>query len=111
MSISNLYIDQGSDYSTTITIKDSNGSIIDLTDHTVISQIRKTYSSGTSTVFNTTVDVPSTSGKLTLSLTNVQTLNIIAGIYVYDVVILNTTSGIKSRVSEGSIVISPGVSR
>ena len=55
-AVSNLYIDQGSDFSTTISLTDSNGDILVLTGYTAIAQIRKTYGSSTiAATFTTTL--------------------------------------------------------
>ena len=84
MSISNLYIDQGSDFSTNITINDSAGAALDLTNYTASAQIRKTYSSSTFTGFTVVFDADRLTGKITLSLTNAQTSALNPGSYVYD---------------------------
>jgi len=110
MSISNLYIDQGSDFSTTVTINDSAGSALDLTNYTASAQIRKTYSSSTYTTFTTTFDTNRTTGIIKLSLTNTQTVALKSGLYVYDVLISDVNS-VKTRVVEGSVTISPMVTQ
>ena len=112
MSIANLYIDQGSDYSTTVTINDSAGSPLDLTGYTSTAQIRKTYTSSTSVPFLCTFDADRATGKITISLTNVQTNAIKSGLYVYDVLIADVaTPPVKTRVVEGTANISPMVTQ
>ena len=37
-SISNIFIDQGATFSTTLTVNDANGSALDLTNYTAIAQ-------------------------------------------------------------------------
>ena len=106
--ISNLYIDQGCDYSITVDVTDATGESMDLTGYTGAAQIRKTYSSSTTTAsFSTSV---SENGTVTISLTSTQTSAIEAGRYVYD---LNITdgNGNTSRVIEGQAIITPGVTR
>jgi hypothetical protein len=110
MSISNLYIDQGSDFSTTITINDSDGSALDLTNYSVLAQLRKTYSSSTFILFTSTFDADRTTGKIKLTLTNIQTSSLNSGLYVYDVLISDVNS-VKTRVVEGSVNISPMVTQ
>ena len=46
-ALSNIYIDQGSDFTTTISLTDSNGDILVLTGYSALAQIRKTYGSTT----------------------------------------------------------------
>ena len=38
-TISNLFIDQDADFTTTVTINDSNGSALDLTSYTALAMI------------------------------------------------------------------------
>jgi hypothetical protein len=110
MSIANLYIDQGSDYSTTITINDSAGSPLDLSLHTATAQIRKTYTSSTSVSFIVTFDPDRTTGKITIALTNTQTSALKSGLYVYDVLISDVALK-KTRVVEGTANVSPMVTQ
>lgn len=109
-AISNIFIDQGTDYETTVTITDSDGDALDLSGYTGIAQIRKTYSSTTSTDFTVTFASDRTTGQLTISLTDAQTSALEAGRYVYDVLITDT-SDTKSRVVEGIATVNPSVSR
>ena len=109
-TLSNLFIDQDSDFSTTITIAGSDDVVLDLTGYTALAQMRKSYSSTTATSFTTTFDSDRTTGKLTLSLTDVQTGALSSGRYVYDVVII-ASGGDKTRVVEGIATINPSVSR
>jgi hypothetical protein len=104
----NIYIDQGSTFSTTVTITDNNGDVVDLTNYTGAGQMRKSYSS--STAYNFTVNVGNTSGTITLSMTANATANIAGGRYLYDVELTNT-SGLVSRVLEGIATVNPNITR
>jgi hypothetical protein len=108
MSVSNIYIDQGSDFTTTLYINDSDGLPLDLTAYSVDAQIRKTYTSTEYVDFTSSIAIPSGSGQITISLSNIQTSNMISGRYVYDVVLTDPTS-VKTRVVEGSATVNPGV--
>jgi hypothetical protein len=103
----NLIIDQGTDYSTSITLTDDEDNVVDLTGYTADAQMRKTYSSSNSVTFSTTV--VEAQGVLTLSLTDTQTANITPGRYVYDVVI--TTGSTTTRIVEGIVTVTPRVTR
>ena len=71
-SISNLFVDQGIDFSISIALTDSTNSALNLTGSTFLAQIRKSH--GSSTVKGTfTASHDGTGGNLTLSLTDVQT--------------------------------------
>ena len=107
---SNIVIDQGSTYSASIDVADSDGDNINLTGYTAAGQIRKTYSSSTAVDFATSIANPS-SGVVTISLTSAQTNAMKAGRYVYDVEITQTSTGTITRVLEGQVEITPGVTQ
>lgn len=109
-TISNIFIDQGATFSTTVTIEDGTGSPLDLTGYTALAQIRKTYQSTTATEFTSTFDSDRTTGLITISLTDSQTTALEEGRYVYDLLITDV-SGSKTRVVEGIVTVNPSVSR
>ena len=109
----NLLIEQGTSYSTTITLDDTNGNIYDLTNYYAESQIRKSYySANTAGVFNVTIPSVS-SGQIVISMTASNTANIMPGRYVYDVKLVSSTSPNSDtvRILEGIVEISPQVTR
>ena len=67
--ISNIFIDAGTDFSTTVTVTDSTGSAVNLTGYShAAAQIRKTYESSSATVaFTITFNSDATTGKLYVS--------------------------------------------
>ena len=109
-SISNIFIDQGATFTTTLTINDSTGSALDLTNYTAIAQIRKSPSSSTSVSFSVAFDADRTTGQLTISLTSTQTAALEAGRYNYDVLI-TASGGDKTRAVEGIANVNASVSR
>ena len=62
----NLVIDQGTTFSTTLTLTDENGDLINLSGYTSNCQIRKHYTSSTATTVNTSINTESS--VITLSL-------------------------------------------
>ena len=107
-SISNLFVDQGIDFSISIALTDSTNSALNLTGSSFLAQIRKGH--GSSTVKGTfTATHDGVGGNLTLSLTDVQTAAIEAGRYVYDVV-LTDVNLLKEKVITGIIDVQPSVS-
>jgi hypothetical protein len=106
--LSNLSIDQGSDFSAEVQVEDSSGDVANLTGYTGAGQIRKTYTSSTAVAFGVTV-TNAAAGLLTLTLTNAVTNAMKAGRFVYDVEITKTSNGEKTRVVEGQVTINPGV--
>jgi len=109
-TISNLFVDQDADFTTTVTVNDSAGTALDLTNYTALGMIRKTYQSSTATTFTSSFVSPRTTGQITISLTDTQTSALESGRYVYDLVITDA-SGNKTRVVEGNVTVNPSVSR
>jgi hypothetical protein len=104
----NLFIDQGTDYSTSINLTDDNDNVIDLTGYTANAQIRKTYSSSNAVSFG--IDIQEANGVLVLSLTHAQTANMTPGRFVYDVVVTDIAN-VTSRVVEGIVTLTPRVTK
>jgi len=61
----NLFIDQGTDFSTTIEVADDEGTPIDLSTYTGRSQMRKHY---TSTTYNSFTVTGNANGLITVSM-------------------------------------------
>ena len=108
-SISNIFIDQGADFTTTVTVTDSSDSAVNLTGFSVAAQIRKTFLSSSATAFTASISNAS-AGEITISLTDSQTTSLEAGRYVYDVLI-TASGGTKTRVVEGQVTVNPSVTR
>jgi uncharacterized membrane protein YfhO len=106
--IQNIYIDQGTTFSLSLTVNDQNGDLKDLTGYTVAAQMRRSYYTNTSVSFTAEVSFPE-DGEVTISLTAVQTSALKAGRYVYDIEI--TGDGETLRVLEGIVVINPEVTK
>ena len=64
-SISNIFIDQGATFTTTVTVTDSNGDAVNLSGYSVAAQIRKTFLSSSATAFTASISNAS-SGEITL---------------------------------------------
>jgi hypothetical protein len=109
MAISNLYIDQGTDFSTSIELTDGDGELLDLTGCTASSQIRKNYSSISETSLDVTFHSDRSLGIITISLSNSVTASMEPGMYFYD--LLLTTPSQKLRPLEGSVFVNPGVTK
>ena len=108
-SISNIFIDQGATFTTTVTVSDANGDAVSLSGYSVAAQIRKSHLSSTSTAFTASISNAS-AGEITISLTDSQTTSLEAGRYVYDVLI-TASGGTKTRVVEGQVTVNPSVTR
>lgn len=104
----NITIDQGTSFATTIDVTDEEGNIVDLTGFSGAAQMRKHYTSGTAFTF--TVGITAITGEVTLSLTANTTSNMSPGRYVYDCELTDST-GLVSRLVEGIVTVTPGVTR
>jgi len=108
-TISNLFVDAGSDYSNIITVSSTNGQPLNLGGYTVASQMRKSYSSSTAYAFTATV-YDAANGKVRLQLSASDSSAIPAGRWLYDVEI-TSASGSKTRVVEGIVTITPQITQ
>jgi hypothetical protein len=109
--VANLTIDQGSDFHSTITVEDTVGNALDLTNYTIRGQVRRTYTSSTSYPFVCTKLTSQGPGKLRIELSPTTTGTMKAGRYVYDVEIVHTSGTPVIRVVEGQVTITPRVTR
>jgi len=105
----NIYLNQGEDFYTTITLYDNNGVPYNLTNFTIASQAKTSYyTANAALVFSASV-FSANSGVIALSANNASTANVSARQkLVYDVYITDGT-GVKTRVLEGQVYVSPGV--
>jgi len=108
-TIQNITIDQDADYTETLTVKDSAGTVVDLTSLTITASMRKHHLSVTKTDFTTAV-VSASAGTCTISLTDTVTAALAEGRYVWDFVTA-TSGGVKTRRIEGRVTITPSVTR
>lgn len=108
-TIANLYVDAGANYSNIITVSANGGAPLNLTDYTVKSQMRKSYSSSVAYDFTASIFDPAT-GKVRLQLTAAQSEAIPPGRWLYDVEI-TSLSGTKTRVVEGIVTVTPQITK
>lgn len=111
-TIANLVIKQGSTFTAIITVENAaTGALFDLSGWSARSQLRKSHNSDDiSATFTATVDTDTS--KITISLSSVQTANLAAGRYVYDVEIYDGSSpAVVNRVVEGTVLVKPEVTK
>ena len=103
-----LFLEQGTDFVTSITLDDVNGDPYDLTNVIAKGQIKKSYYSSKETShFTITINDPVT-GVINMAIPSANTANIAAGRYVYDVVIKDSANTV-TRVLEGIVNVIPQV--
>ena len=105
----NITIDQGTTFSTYLSLNDISGSVIDLTGYTAYGQIRKWYTSNSYITFNVSIPEPTT-GYITVNLDANTTASMDAGRYVYDIETIDSANAI-TRVIEGIVTVTPEVTK
>jgi hypothetical protein len=103
----NIVIDQGTTFNTSFLIQNEQGDPIDFTNYSANSQMRKSYTSSTSYAFNVGL---SNNGNISLTMNANTTNSIVAGRYVYDVEVQDL-GGVRSRIVEGIVTVTPQVTR
>jgi hypothetical protein len=102
-----LYIEQGTTYSTSITIDDVYNDVFDLSGFTAQAKMKTSYyTANTTAVFSTTIN--SGSGTITLTLDAPTTSNITPGRYVFDAIIIDPSQNV-TRILEGIAQVAAGV--
>lgn len=104
----NIIVDQGATFQTSINVTDDDEVAINLTGYTAAAQMRKHYTSSNSVSF--TVSISPTLGIVTLSLSSNTTNALVPGRFVYDCE-LTDTNGVTTRLVEGIVTVTPGVTR
>lgn len=106
---SELFLEQGATFNTSIALDDIGGVAFNLSTYTASSQMRKSYYSSTAAATFTVSTGNPSQGIITLSLDSANTANIIPGRYVYDVYISDANT--RVRVLEGIVNVSPQVTK
>lgn len=102
----NLTVEQGTDFTSTFTIKNPDGTVLPLTGYTVTAKLAKHPSASSTTSFQTSITAAT--GKITLTLNNSVTADLAPGRYYYDVVI-ESSGGSVTRVIEGMVLVTAGL--
>ena len=105
-----LTIEQGANFTTTVTVKDEVGNPTNLNNHSVAAQLRKSHYSTTATNFTAAITDP-VNGVITLTMTASVTANVTPSRYVYDLLLTNNSTNVKTRVIEGIATVLPSVTR
>jgi len=105
--VSNIVIDQGADFNQTYNLENSANAPLDLTGYTATSVLKKHPQSLLNTCTFTCSFPNRTQGQLKISLGSSITPDLKPGRYSYDI-LLNSGS-LKTRVVEGSALVTAGV--
>lgn len=107
VAVINLVIEQGADFSLSLTLK-ANGQPIDLTGYTYSAKMKKHYGANTSYPFTVTPETPLTNGVVSIGMSESLTATIPPGRYVYDVLITDAgigSSAITSKYFKGTVIV------
>ena len=108
-NVVDINVNQKASFSATFTVK-QNGSILDLTTYTAAAKYKQNFTDSDSSAQSFTAEVTNAAaGQVTVSLTPTQTSNLQIQPYKWDLVITNTGSGFKTRIVEGVMRVSGGV--
>jgi hypothetical protein len=103
----NLVIEQGSDFDVDFTIRNDDGTPLNLTDYTAECFLKKHTTSTSSYSFDVTF-IDRIAGEIAISMGSTVTSNLKEGRHMYDV-LLTSGTGTKTRVIQGNILVNPGV--
>jgi len=107
--VSNIVIEQGFDFNTTFVLEDTvTTNLLNLSNYTIQSQLRKTYSTSNHVDFDTLVSNPE-KGEVVISIASTVTANLKEGRYVYDIKGIVGDNVLK--LIEGTALVRPGVTR
>lgn len=109
-----ITIEQGSNFSLVVRLKDDSGNALDLTGYTMRGQIRASCASATTIIALTCTNTDPTLGQFSCTLTAAQTTALVTTgatfdeyvEYVYDVEIVSA-GGVVTRVLNGAAFLSP----
>lgn len=107
----NLSINSGTSFTQTFTLANENGSSLNLSNYSVKSQLRKHPQSSSYINFISTAVSPPSSGVIKIELDPNSTTSLKPGRYLYDIIITNSGTGEKTKVIEGSAIVSKSITR
>ena len=107
----NLVLEQGADFQAVIKLFADHVTPLNLTGYSAVSQMRRSYDSvSASATLAVGIPMPG-NGELYLTLQASSSSGLRAGRYLYDVLLTETSTGIKTRAVEGIITVTPSVTR
>lgn len=108
-----LEIDAGATYTDQVEFRDSAGALVNLTGYTAAMKIRPTAESSTvslSLTHSAGIALGGAAGTVTITITPAQTTALDSGNFVYDLKV-TSAGGVATRLVEGTVTVSPDVSR
>jgi len=107
-----LFMDQGATFENKIYLTDDiTNANINVAVYSFACQMRRSYYSANSTANITCSITDAANGEVTMLLDYANTSNINAGRYLFDIEMLNTSTGNKTRILEGIITVTPEITK
>lgn len=104
----NITIEKGTDFESTFTVSNPDGSPLNLNGYTSLSKIKKFPSSTQSTPFS--VGIITSAGQVIISMASTISSTLSDGRHYYDIIIINSSNGKKRKIIEGMALITPSAS-
>jgi hypothetical protein len=105
-----LFLEQGTTFSTQLTLNDVYGNPYNLTSYRIASQARRSYYSANATITFATSISNANTGTITLGLDSANSANVPTGTLLYDVIIKDSSNNV-TRVLEGRVFVDPMITR
>lgn len=107
-------VEQGATFRRRLTLKNDDGTLIDLSGYSARMQVRKTGESASPLISLTTengrISIDGSAGTVTLLLTAIETETLLADAYIYDLELVSPVGDVQ-RLLEGRFVVSRNVTR
>jgi hypothetical protein len=107
----NISINTSTSFTQSFTLSNENGSTLNLSNYQIKSQLRKHPQSNSYINFITTAVSPSSGGVVKISLEPNSTSSLKPGRYLYDIILTNNSTGDKTKVIEGSAIVTKSITR
>ena len=104
----NIVIEKGTDFESSFTVYNPNGSTLDLNGYSSVSKLKKFPSSTESQSFS--VGIVTAIGKVVISMANTISSSLSEGRHYYDVIIANDSTGKKQKIVEGMAIVKSSAS-
>jgi hypothetical protein len=105
-----LYIDQGSDFVSTVVLQDDVTNLYqNVQGYVVTSSLRKSLLSQNASGNLVCTVTDSANGEITMSMTAANTANLRSGTYLFDV--RSEAAGVYTRLIEGIVIVTPSITK
>lgn len=104
----NLVIEQGTNYYSTFTVTNEDGTPLNLSGYTGTCLMKKSHTSSTTPISLAFGFVSRSNGKISVAMTVSETTALKAKRYVYEIKLISP-NGITTRVIEGLAEVTPGI--